>query len=180
MHRFVFRPAHTERPEERAALNPLKPAGTKLRWTTYRTNFILRLRLPSAQRESELSTNPSRAGLPDEQKGRRATSPPRKMTLALDNGVQRPITGLQIGSALAEAVRRVAHLSGVPLRSPNPDARTACFRRKRPSRTSFLIAISVPNINPHRFNTIGSNSPFMPSKKRRAGPVRSQLWETFP
>jgi hypothetical protein len=25
----LFRPAHVERPEERAAFNPLKPAGTK-------------------------------------------------------------------------------------------------------------------------------------------------------
>ena len=92
---FVFRPDDAERPEERAALNPLKSAGTKLRWTAYRTNSIVRLSQPSAQRESKLSANPyNKAGLAasltdilGEHKGRRAISPPRKMTLALDNGV---------------------------------------------------------------------------------------------
>lgn len=65
------------------------------------------------------------------------------MTLALDNGVQRPVTGLQIGSISLEPVWRVAHLLGCCF-MPRIQTPGRQLRKKRPSRTPCLGAIAMP------------------------------------
>ena len=116
-------------------------------------------------------------GLTGGQKGQGAISPPRKMTLALDNGIQRPITGLQIGSLSTEPVRRVAHLIGVLLHAPYPDARTVCSRRKRPSRTPCLTAISMPKRKYLIINIIKVFSTIPPLKNGEPARSGSIIWE---
>lgn len=94
------------------------------------------------------------------------------MTLVLG---QRPITGLQMAPTLAEPVRRVAHLSGLLLHAPYPDARTACSQRKRPSRTRNLSAIPMPNPKHNQFNDVVNHRHAIYYKKRRAAPIRLHI-----
>jgi len=98
------------------------------------------------------------------------------MTLARNN-LQRPITGLQMIPPGAEPVRRVAHLSGVPLRAPYPNVVTACPLRKRPSRTQPVSAIAMPNINFSVFNTMNIWESTIDYKKRRARHFQLQIME---